>query len=474
MSEEGKTLIAGPGGPLESDKAEKVRTMELSVRESMAWSVMWGFGESYISPFAIALQASNTAMALLGTLPAIGSALAQMAGASLTERFSLRRPLMVGCTLTQAFCYLPLFVLPFLFPSAAAPCVVAIFTLMIAANGFAAPAWTSLMGDIVPTEIRGKYFGRRMRYTLLVMVLTMSAAGIIMSEFKKYDRVWVGFGLLFGIALLARSLSAYMLSRHYDPPYRADKDTYFSFFDFVRRAPKSNFAKFTFAVGLMTGMTMIAAPFFGVYMLRDMHWSYLQFTIMTVVGMVTQALVLPWWGSISDRHGNKIVITATSLLLPVTACIWAFTTNFYVLLVFQVVGGVGWAGFGLAVSNFIFDAVTPPKRPRVISYFGVVNGFFSLLGGAVIGALLAERLPSSYSLAGFKWICLSSLPAVFLISGIGRLFVALMLISSFKEVRVSEPITTRELLWRITSGEPIFGQLAEIVDFVSSPLKRGK
>ncbi len=39
------------------------RTQTLSIWEGSLWAVMWGFGETYIAPFAILLHASNLAMA---------------------------------------------------------------------------------------------------------------------------------------------------------------------------------------------------------------------------------------------------------------------------------------------------------------------------------------------------------------------------------------------------------------------------
>jgi MFS family permease len=453
------------------DVAAKERTQRLSVREGMVWSLMWGFGESYIAPFAIALKAGSTAMAFMGTLPGLVGAFAQIAGANIVERVGKRRPISVVCTALQSLCYLPLFIIPYLFPSVAVPVVVCIYILITAANSLASPAWTSMMGDVVPDKVRGAYFARRNQFIIAGMILTMTVAGCALWMFKRHDMIWMGFAGLFVIAFLARAAGAGLLTRHYDPPYHAAKDTYYSFLDFLRRTPKSNFARFTFAIAIMNGATNIAAPFFGLYMLRDLHWSYLQFTLNTATAMLAQVIVLPWWGRISDRHGNRMVIIATSVIIPLLPIAWALTTNFYALLLVQVVSGLTWSGFNLAVANFIYDSVTSSKLPRTLSYFGIVNSVFSLLGGVVIGAFLAEHLPVNYGLGQFRVSFLSALPAVFVVSGLIRVFVGVFLIPIFKEVRKSEPISTGEILRRMTYGEPFAGQISEIINFVSSPMR---
>lgn len=367
--------------------------------------------------------------------------------------------------------HLLLFIIPYLFPSVAVPVVVCIFILMVAANSFALPAWTSMMGDVVPDKVRGSYFARRNQLIIAGMILSMAVAGCALWVFKRHDLIWMGFAGLFIVAFLARTVSVILLTRHYDPPYHAAQDTYYSFLSFLRRTPQSNFARFTFAIAIMNGATTIAAPFFGLYMLRDLHWSYLQFTMNAVAAMAAQVLALPWWGRISDRHGNRMVIISTSVIIPLLPIAWALTTNFYALLLVQIVSGMTWSGFNLAVANFIYDAVTPAKLPRTLSYFGIVNSVFSLFGGVVIGAFLAEHLPVTYGLGPFHKVFISALPAVFIVSGVVRIFVGLFLIPMFKEVRKSEPISTRELLRRITYGEPFAGQISEIINFVSAPMR---
>ena len=73
--------------------SERQRTLRLSVREGFLWSIMWGFGDAYISPYAIHLQASPTEVALLGSVPALIGAIGQWVGASLMERHGRRRGL---------------------------------------------------------------------------------------------------------------------------------------------------------------------------------------------------------------------------------------------------------------------------------------------------------------------------------------------------------------------------------------------
>ena len=316
------------------------------------------------------------------------------------------------------------------------------------------------------------YLGQRFSIIFACLTGANLLGGLLLGGFQQAQLVWAGFGLLFGCALLARLTGAWLLTRHDDPPYRSSADDYFSFWAFLRQTPQSNFAKFAFFVALMNGATNIAAPFFNVYMLRDLHWTYTQFTLNIVTMFIAQAVFFRWWGRIGDRHGHRIVLVTTGCLLPVLPVVWALTSNYYLLLGQQVLAGAAWSGFNLATQNFIFDAVSPRKRARGMAYFSLVNGFFTLLGGVALGAWLATHLPSAYRLGPLHVAYLSPLPAVFVVSGALRLLALLLLLPQFKEVRPAEPISPGALLLRLWSVEAFTGAFGDVVSRVGNALRR--
>ena len=455
-----------------ADTAAKRRTMRLSVVEGSTWAIMAGCGETFTSPFLIFLRAGNLAIALLTSGPVLLGALAQLAGAWWVERTGQRRKFLALTVMLHALMYAPLFLIPLLFPAVGVGAAVALALLAIFCGNLPMPAWMSLMGDVIPEARRGDYLGHR--YGIIFACLTGAnlLGGLLLGCFERAQRVWLGFGLLFGIALAARLTGAGLFTRHYDPPHRAEGDAYFSFWDFLRRTPRSNFAKFAFFVALINGATNVGAPFFNVYMLRDLQWTYTQFTLNIVTMFSAQAVFFRWWGRIGDRHGHRAVLVATGWLLPILPIVWAVTSNFYILLAQQVLSGAAWSGFNLATQNFIFDAVAPRKRARVMAYFSVLNGFFTLLGGVVLGAWLATHLPNTYRLGALHVTYLSPLPAVFVVSGVLRLVALLLLLPQFKEVRPAEPISPGALLLRLWSGEAFTGTVGFVATRLGGAFRR--
>ncbi len=465
--------LARPQPPENAAQVEeaKRRTCTLAIWEGSAWSVMAGFGDTYISPFAIFLKASDQAIALLSTMPAIIGALAQMLGAAIVDRRGRRLPFVVGVVAAQALMFLFLFFIPVFFPSQATTSVILCAVAYVFLGNMGGPGWLSMMGDVVPESSRGDYFSRRSRYIITTTFLSIMAAGLLLSAFKKADLLWTGFGVLFVVACGARLLSAYLMSFYYDAPYRPARESYFSFWAFIRRTPKSNFAKYTFFVALMGGAVSVASPFFNVYMLRDMRWSYTEFTLNTAALLVTQFLLIRSWGRLADRHGNRAVLVATSCLFPVLPVVWCLTTNYFFLLGAQILAGIAWSGYNMATMNFILDAVSPQKRARALGYYSLVIGVFTVAGG-MLGGYLATHLPSSYSAGAVHIVFISSLPAVFIMSGILRLVVALLLLPRIREVRPAVPISPGVLLLRLTGGEALAGTLWHIFERLQGPRVR--
>ncbi|OQA27399.1 MAG: Major Facilitator Superfamily protein [Verrucomicrobia bacterium ADurb.Bin345] len=469
-----KTLQHGLGSAESCADPEEARrrTRTLSVVEGGVWSFMAGFGDAFISPFAIFLKASNRAVALLSTMPVLLGAFSQMIGASLTDRLGRRRDVIVPLVTIQALAFLPLFLIPLFLPSHAVLAVLLCAGLAVACGHAATPAWMSLMGDVVPEAGRGDYFGRRGRVIILLVFLSTLSAGGVLTVMQQKGRVATGFAVLFSVACAARLLSARLLARHYDPPYRPTREQYFSFWDFLRRMPRSNFAKFALFFALMTGAANVAGPFFNVYMLRDLQWSYAQFTVNTAAFLVTQFVLVRWWGRIGDRHGNRVVLVTTSLLLPVPAVLWTLSTDYFVLLLVQIVAGAAWSGFSIGAQNFVYDAVTPGKRARISAYSTVLNGTFTLLGGTLLGAWLANNLPETYPFGSHTVTFLSPLPGVFIVSALLRALVAAIFLPLFREVRETERIHPVALLLRLSGSDILTGFIWQTVLRLTPPKGR--
>lgn len=447
--------MTNPPLPEESPPSPSLRA---ATKDGMAHAVMVGAGETYLGVFGIFLRATTPQVGLLATLPAFVGAIFQAVAVFCMPLFKTRRQPIVVSAVINALVWIPIALLPFVLgpgPTTVSVLIV-LATIYHVAGNFGAPLWNSLIGDLVPAHSRGRYFGRRNRLIGLATFLAVLVAGQILDVSRWGGIEAYGFLSIFLLAAVARLLSARWLHSYDDPPLIIRKEEMFSFYQFIRRLPQSNFARFVLFFATINFAVAFAGPYFALYMLRDLKLTYLEFTVVSATVTVTQFLTMQHWGRLSDRFGTKKILNICGIAVAVSPIMWLLSAELWWILVIQLYSGFVWAGFNLASTNFMFDAVTPPKRARCAAYQALVNGAF-VVAGSLLGGFTADALTAlgRFSVGGVE--VTSPLLILFLISAVLRVVAAWLLLPQFQEVRPVEQIAHRHLVFQITNLRPLSG-----------------
>jgi MFS family permease len=399
------------------------RSLKLSTLDGIAFSAMAGLTQNYITPFALALKATTTQIGFLASVPNLTMALSQLAAPNLSEKAGSRKGLILPVVLTHALLWLPILLVPYLFPEPKIWWLIVFITLSGIFGSLANPAWGSMMADLVPMKLRGRYFSFRGRIIGFIALIFSFIGGAILQVFT--DNGFLGFTVIFGGAIVFRLLSFYFLSRMYEPPLSGSGKNKQSLPDIVRHMGSSNLGRFTIYVASISFATNLAGPFFAVYMLRDLGLSYMNYIILVSSNAIANLIFQPFWGRRADRFGNIQIVKTTSYLMPFVPLLWLVSSNLYYLILAEIYSGFVWSGFTLATTNFVYDASDPNNRTKHISVYNAVNGVTTCIG-ALIGGFLAPHLPAIF---GYN------LRTLFTISGIMRGIVVLLLLRLITEVR---------------------------------------
>lgn len=423
----------------------KEKAKNLSIKEGSAYSVMDGAGYRYITPFAIALQASNFIIGLITTLPNLIGSFTQLTTTSLMKKYS-RKKIAVFFTSLQASLWIPLILIGLLFAKGVlsaktAPILLLIIYSAIAVSGaIIGPAWNSWMQNLVEKD-RGKYFAKRARINGIVGLISMIIAGIIL-HFMKSINLFVGFAIIFGAAFLGRLVSSFLFTKKYEPKYKYEEKSYFSFPQFLEKILFNNFGHFTIFISLTTFATAIASPFFAVYMLKDLQLSYLSFTLISLASAASTLFFLPVLGKAIDKYGSVKIMKISGLFIPLVPILWLAPEIIpgqiiiAYLIAIEIIAGIIWAGMNLAAGNFIFDAVTPQKISLCVTYFNILNAI-----GAVLGATIGGYLSSH----NITILSIKSIIFVFILSAIVRFLVFIFIANKIKEVRPVKNLKIKQI-----------------------------
>lgn len=450
--------------------AKKINeSLDLSVREGSVASVSTGFGLSYFSPFALAMNATASQVGILYAIINLLPSIVQMWSAELVEKFSRKRIVLTG-VFVKVLLWIPIILTGVLY-YLGVPYVVWIFIVFVAlfyaVGGVNQIAWFSWMGSLVPEGGRGTYFSRRNRWIGFFSIVTMILGAIILDWAKGVGGVredvlgftLLGFGFLFFISAVTRAWTLFMLNRQYEPRLHVRKKDYFSLWDFLKKGSSSAFGRFVYYRGALSFVVAIAGPFWAVYMLRDLGLSYVWYMAITVATFGFRMLFLPLLGKVSDKFGNIKLMTICSWAVIGAPLAWlaapflgsGLLLKIYLLIVPQMFAGFGWGGYDLAVNNYVYDAVKAPKRGFGLSYMNLFVGL-GMFFGAALGTLIV-------------WIgvpFMNTILFVFGISSIGRILVVIFGTSFLREVRHVKEFSPNYL---VREFHPVEGAVREIHDF---------
>jgi MFS family permease len=445
-----------------ANEPQTQKSLEHSLKDAGAYAVMIGIGETYLSAFALFLKASTPQMGLLASLPSLLASLVQLFSAWLGRWTGQRKAIVLIGASVQALAWLPLIVLPILFRDYAVPLLIACVVLYHCGAHLAAPQWSSLMGDIVPDRRRGRFFALRTSIVSIVTCIALMIGGLTLHVSSARDATLQGFIILFSIAMLARLTTVYQLSKMHDPSGLVAAMEVPVGQGWWQRLRHSNFVRFSIFFALVQFSVAIASPFFTVYMLRDLQFSYIMFMCNTGMAVFAQFLTLNRWGRISDIFGNRRILAATGVLLPTMPLLWVFSSNFWYLLVVQAISGLAWAGFSLSASNFLYDLISRDKRATYLAIHNVLASF-GIFAGAILGGYLGATLPTAISIFGHTYSWLSPLLGVFLISALVRATIVVLLVPKIREVRNVRPISFRDLIFRVTRVNALAGIIFDVI-----------
>lgn len=307
----------------------------------------------------------------------------------LRRHYSLHRIMVLGFWF-NALPWLGVLAFPWMTPSARDILFSAIVSVATLANSIASVAWSAATSDLVPLHIRGRYFGRRnmvFGFWTLVVVL---AAGIAA---EHYGSTLTAFGGIFAVASIMRLIGLYfMLRMTFPAPVMAPQQTPDRFTDYLAVFRSPAYLWLVLFIGFWGFALNLGMPFYSVYVLRELHFTMRDLTVLTTLASLGGLLALPSWGVLSDRFGSKPVLMTCAFLWAGTALpAWLFAGpahHLHLYVNYFLVGAVT-AGFQLCQFNLMVKMVPARSKAPYISVFLAITSLLTAMGPLIGGRFLA-------------------------------------------------------------------------------------
>lgn len=392
-----------PAETLSEDDLES--GLKYIVRDGLATQAMVTLTSGiFLVAYGLTLGASNTVIGLLAAIPPL-TELVQMPAISVVEKVRNRRLVCVAASIVARIFWVVIALIPFLAgPAAAIPILVAALTLYGCISAISHCSWNSWMRDLVPEEILGSFFSRRMALAVAFGTVLSITAGVVIDIIQRnpalppgtaYSVLFLGgFGAgLFGIWYMTRIPEPLMKDL---PRVSITSQVRSAFSD-------NNFVRLVSFLGAWNFAVNLAAPFFTVYLLVMLNFDIVIIVALAVLSQVTSVVSYHLWGRISDRFSNKSVLRVSGPLFMVCILGWTFTTmpgphllTLPLLIVLHVLMGVSTAGVTLGSANIGLKLAPSGGATAYLATINIVNsvaaGIAPIIGGMFVDSFRATEL----------------------------------------------------------------------------------
>jgi hypothetical protein len=400
---------------------EPARTRRLSILEGGFATVHIAITTGpLVTAYALYLGANGFRLGLLAAATAL-SAVGSMLGAHAVGLLGARRRLTVvtavaGRSLWGVLCLLP-------FVGLGADVRFAVFLVAIVAGNAlinaGGAAWLSWMSDLVPLPLRGRYFGARNAILGAVGMAVTYGAGRAFDAFRSVGRTGTGLAWIFGMGVAFAWFSGFVLARQWDPPLTGERPRRIAETLAQPMADRSFRRLLEFLV-LWSAATGVAAPFFAAHLITNLHVSLSRMALFSIVSGTLNLAMLPFWGLVIDRFGNRPVLSLNMIGIAFLPLLWLFATprDLAPIWIDAVLTGIFWPGFTLA--NFNLILATAPEKDRT-AYLGAQNVAVgaSAFVASIAGGVIASALAALHHVAG--WQTFVNFHVLFAVSAAARL-----------------------------------------------------
>ncbi|MHC4396782.1 MAG: MFS transporter [Planctomycetota bacterium] len=351
-------------------------------------------GGAFLIAFAVKLGASNL---VIGLLAAIGplSQLLQLPSIFLVEKIRNRRLITVIAAGLSRVCWLIIAISPFILPAEIAIGILLILLIVVSAFGAVSGcSWNSWMRDLIPENIMGSFFSKRMRIATGVGIVLSIAAAVYLDYWKKLlpAKELQGYSILFLLGFVAGVVGLHFLLK--TPEIRMPKpEGKIKIFGLLAKPFKDeNFRKLIAFLASWNFAVNLAGPFFMVYMLKRLGLSMSFIIGLSIISQVFNFLFLKIWGRFTDRFSNKSVLAISGPLFIFSILAWTFTTlpekyfmTIPLLIVIHIVMGLASAGVSLASGNISLKLAPKGQATAYLATNTITNsiaaGVAPILGG---------------------------------------------------------------------------------------------
>lgn len=370
---------------------------------------------NYQAPSIIAAGADASSVSVLTTLINFSLALLCIKAPALVEKAGMTRRGAIILSFLNVIVWVPLIVAFLLSRLGIAPAWFAIFWFVNLMPALLLSVQRdNWLSNIVPRPSLGRYLGQRLAIKSAFYLGSFIMLGYLLDAFG--DSGMAGFGFIFVLAMGA-SLVDFIIFTFMTDSRPAEKTApapppgaRFGMSEYIGELREKKLGTFVTFTSMFYFSVGLCGPLYAIYMLQELHLSYLGFTAIISAEYVARIISTPFWGRWADKVGNIRVLGMVSRVIPLVPVLWLFSGSLPYLAFVQVVSGVCWGAYDLCTQSYLYRVAPREKKLRYIVYTRSLV-LLSMAVGGLLGAFFVNGIFFTFG---------SRILSVFLVSAVIR------------------------------------------------------
>lgn len=392
-----------------------------------------------IAGFAKELGFGDLLYAVMLALPVLGGAI-QLYASIVLERTKKRKLIFLISGFLHRTPWFFIAILPLIISNKTFLFYIIVSFLIVSSLGgaFLNVSFMSWMGDLVPLEIRGRFFSQRS----MLATISSFVSGLIIGKFLDTIPGLIGFSIVFIFSTILGILDITCFFKVYDPPMKGDfkyNENLSIMFKRVLTHPK--FSKFLVFAVIFQFALNIAGPFFNLYMIKYLKMSFFEIALyVQLINNITIILFVKIWGRIIDKFGNKPVLLISTTVISFLPFLWCLTTPnnwLLIIILIQILAGVFWPAVDLGYNNLALNLSPDENRSFYIAVLNLFVSSFGIAFAYILGGFIIENIApliNLYLKHNFK-ISLVEYQYIFILSAILRFISSKFFLTKIEEER---------------------------------------
>ncbi len=398
---------------VQKKRKEKQIDNEVDLQPLYTRSVVNSFSSGMVNPFtgayAVKLGASSSDMGWFQSSTNLSNNLMQVFWGRLSDRIKRRIPFIVfGTTILSALW------IPMIFVANATQLII-LLAVQALVGSMATPAWTALIGDLVPSLKLGRANASINLWSAVGSVAATLLAGFLMIAVGgSIHQIFFIPLIVAAVCGIASSLVMFKIKEKKNGEKLNLRENLTSdIVKVVSHAKKTpRFMKYCYVDGTVQFFMSISWPLFSITEIRVLNASMLQLAFLSIGQTVVRIVFQGWAGRLADSVGRKPLLIFFRFGLVTVPLAYALVRDVNTLIIVSLFWGFVNALGGASATAYILDVSPEESRGSFIAMYNLIVGGITFIGSLIGGYL------SDFTIGMFGLVV--GLQIVYLVSILGR------------------------------------------------------